>query len=399
MSRLNCIEEAYLLVHGDEIHDFGKSDSDTLARLRNENRGIQELDAKGGTLMPGWIDSHTHIVFAGSREKEFTDRIKGLSYEEIALRGGGILNSAERLRKASEPELLESAARRLKEVAMLGTVALEIKSGYGLSPESELKMLRVIKKLAESGPLAIRSTFLGAHAVPSEFKGNKKEYISVLIREVMPEIQKHGLAEFCDVFCEQNYFSADETKEILEAAKAHGMLPKVHAEQLSHSGGIKAGIMSGAVSVDHLEFANEEDIRMLADSETIPVVLPGAQFFLGLKNPPVRKMIEAGCAVALSSDYNPGSCPSGNMNQMVSLACIMYKMTPDEAIIAATTNSARAIGLSEKYGSICRGKKASFFITQAIPTYNFLPYAFGSNLIDTVVINGKSVSKNELYKF
>ncbi len=389
MSSLSTQKDAYLYLLNGKIEEFGKSSPDRLNAIRAKDPGIKELDAENGHVFPSWVDAHTHLVFAGSREMEFADRIKGLSYEEIALRGGGILNSAKVLRETSEDDLVQSAQRRLEEITRLGTGAVEIKSGYGLSVESELKMLRVIRRLKSDSPLIIKATFLGAHALPLEFNNRKRDYINLLIREIMPEIQKEGLADFCDIFCEKNYFSYEDTLEIMEAAKNYGMTPKVHAEQLSHSGGIKAGIESGAISVDHLEYASEDDILLLKNSATMPVLLPGAQLFLGLQNPPARKMIAAGCPVALSSDFNPGSCPSGNMNQMVSLACILYKMTPAEAIIAATSNAAYAMNIEDISGSIAKGKTANVFITHEIPSFAFLPYSFGSNLVRTVILNGE----------
>jgi len=389
MSSLSTVDDAFLFIKDGLIDDFGTTSADKLDEIKRQNADVKLVDAERGHVFPSWVDSHTHIVFAGSREKEYEDRIKGLSYEEIALRGGGILNSAKMLRNASEDDLFQAALVRLNEIKSLGTGAVEIKSGYGLTVDSELKMLRVIKRLKQESPLLIKATFLGAHAIPEEFKNRKKDYISLLINELMPVIQKESLAEFCDIFCEKNYFDHDDTLQIMEAAKNYGMIPKVHAEQLSHSGGISAGIKSGAISVDHLEFTTEDDINALKNSATMPVFLPGAQLFLGLKNPPARKMIDEGCSVALSSDFNPGSCPSGNMNQMVALACILYKMTPAEAIIAATSNSAYAMQVEDKLGSICRGKIANVFITPKIPSYAFLPYSFGSNLVKRIVLNGE----------
>ncbi len=389
MAALACVNNAFLYISEGKITDFGTSNPEILNQIRNQDPGVKLVDAEKGHVFPCWVDSHTHIVFAGNRELEFEDRIKGLSYEEIALRGGGILNSAEVLRESSEDDLFQSALGRLNEMKKLGTGAVEIKSGYGLSFESELKMLRVIKRLKKESPLIIKATFLGAHAIPEEFKGRKRDYLQMLMHEIMPVIQEEGLAEFCDIFCEKNYFSHEDTLELMAAAKDYGMTPKVHAEQLSHSGGISAGIKSGAISVDHLEFASDVDIQSLKNSGTMPVLLPGAQLFLGLQNPPARKMIDAGCSVALSTDFNPGSCPSGNMNQMVSLACILYKMTPSEAIIAATSNSAYAMNLEESVGSICRGKIANVFITSEISSYAFLPYSFGSNLVKKVFLKGE----------
>jgi len=352
------------------------------------------IDASGKIVLPSFCDSHTHIVYAASREAEFVDRIHGLSYQQVAERGGGILNSAIKLRAASEDELVKSAWKRLDEIMMLGTGAVEIKSGYGLNTESELKMLRVIKHLKENHPLTIKSTFLGAHAIPNEFADNKEGYIKLLIEEMMPRIAEEKLADYCDVFCEKGYFSKTETKNILEPGIKYGMKPKVHAEQLSNSGGIQAGVETNAISVDHLEFCSDGDISALKNSETMPTLLPGAQFFLQLQNPPVRKMIDAGLPVAIASDYNPGTSPSGNMMQMISLGCILYKMTPEEAINAATLNSAYAIDLSATHGSIAKGKKANVIITQAIPSLAYLPYSFGSNLIETVILNGEIKSSN-----
>ena len=390
MAVLKCIEDAYLLIEDGLITDYGEM-SKLNTQLLNP---VYQIDATGKIVMPCWCDSHTHIVYAGSREKEFVDRIKGLSYEEIATRGGGILNSAQRLRDASEEELYQSAWKRLDEIMMQGTGAVEIKSGYGLSIDSELKMLRVIKHLKQNHPLTIKATFLGAHAVPEEFKGNKGKYIELLINELMPRIAKEQLADFCDVFCERGYFTKEETIRLLKAAKEYGMIPKVHAEQLSHSGGIEAGVDTHALSVDHLEYANDNDIELLKDSRTMPTLLPGAQFFLQLPCPPARKMIDAGLPVAIASDYNPGSSPSGNISLMIALACIQYRMTPEEAINAATVNSAYAMDISRTHGSIAKGKIAKVFLTKAIPGYACLPYWFGSNFIETVIINGEVQTSN-----
>jgi imidazolonepropionase len=335
------------------------------------------------------VDSHTHIVYAGSREQEFADRIKGLTYEEIAKRGGGILNSARRLSQATEEDLIEQALPRLKEIISQGTGAVEIKSGYGLSLESELKMLRVIKRLKDLSPITIKSTFLGAHAYPETHKENKRGYIDLLINEMIPAVAEEKLAEYIDVFCEQNYFSFDESVEILEAGKKYGLIPKVHAEQLSHHGGVEAGVHCGAISVDHLEYVNENDIKLLKASNTMPTILPGAAYFLSLPNPPARNMIDAGLPLAIASDFNPGSSPSGNMNLMQSIACIQYKMTPHEVINASTLNTAYAMGVEKELGSITVGKKANLFITRAVPSVEFIPYSFGSNLVETVILNGE----------
>jgi imidazolonepropionase len=388
MNELPCLHNAWLAAEDGIIVDFGTMENwPGITDWSN----LEVIDANEGYVFPAWCDSHTHLVYAGSREQEFEDRIRGLSYEEIALRGGGILNSAKKLRAASEDELFESAAARMDEIISLGTGAVEIKSGYGLDIESELKMLRVIRRLKERGPIAVKATFLGAHAVPSEFKNNKDGYINLLVNEMMPAIEKEKLADYCDIFCERNYFTEEDSIKILEAGKKHGMIPKVHANQLSISGGVQAGVKTGAVSVDHLEYIGDEEIAVLKNSKTMPTLLPGAQFFLGLPFPPARKLIDAGLPVAVATDYNPGSCPSGNMNQMISLLCINYKMSPEEAINAATINSAYAMGLSESHGSITLGKKANFIITRPISSIAFLPYSFGSNLIEQVIINGKTI--------
>jgi len=391
MNKLPVINDAWLAIENDKIVGFGKME---------DWEGIYDwtdltiLDATDKLVMPCWCDSHTHIVYAGSREGEFVDRINGLTYDEIFLKGGGILNSAKKLKDSSEETLINSALIRLNEIMLQGTGAVEIKSGYGLSFDSELKMLRVIKKLKTLSPITIKATFLGAHAVPIEYKGRKKDYIKLLIDEIMPVIVEEQLADFCDVFCEQNYFTKEETIEILSAGKKYGMMPKVHAEQLSNTGGTLAGIEVGAISVDHIEFIGDKEIELLHNSITMPTILPGAAFFLGLPFPPARKIIDAGLPIAVASDFNPGSCPSGNINLMISLCCIQYKMTPEEAINAATINSAYAMGLSKTHGSIAIGKQANVFITKEIPNYSFIPYSFGSNLIETVIINGQIISRD-----
>lgn len=390
MSAVQTIDNAFVFCQDDKITIFGNMDSSEYSAL-DQTKIENTIDAAGRHVFPSWCDSHTHIVYAGSREMEFVDRINGLTYEEIFSRGGGILNSANKLRAATETELFDQAMVRINEVISLGTGCIEIKSGYGLSLESELKMLRVIKRIKEKAPIEVKATFLGAHAVPSEFKGNKAGYLKLIIDEMLPAIAHEKLADYCDIFCEQNYFTAEDAMQLFEASNKYGLLPKVHAEQLSHSGGIQAGVKSGAISVDHLEFINDNDMAALKNSDTMPVILPGAQFFLSLQKPAVRQMIDAGLPVAISSDFNPGSCPSGNMNQMISLACILYKMTPEEAIIASTTNSAYAMGLSKTHGSIAVGKKANLFVTKEIPSYNFIPYSFGSVLIDTIILNGKKI--------
>ena len=388
MNELPCIHDAWLAVEDGKIAAFG--DMETWPGI-SDWTGLEVIDANEGHVFPAWCDSHTHLVYASSREGEFVDRIRGMSYEEIFARGGGILNSSRKLREATENELFESAAERLDEVIRLGTGAIEIKSGYGLDLESELKMLRVIRRLKERGPVPVKATFLGAHAVPLEFHNDKDGYIRLLIEEMMPAIAAEQLADYCDIFCERNYFTEEESVRILEAGKKHGMTPKVHANQLSVSGGVQAGVRTGAISVDHLEYLGDEEIELLKNSSTMPTLLPGAAFFLGLPWPPARKMIDAGLPVAVASDRNPGSCPSGNMPQMMSLLCIGQKMTPEEAINAATINSAYAMGLSETHGSITPGKQANLVITKKMPSVAFLPYSFGSDLLHTVLINGKTV--------
>ncbi len=385
MKELPCIDNAWMAVDNGLIADYGSMNDFPGIE---DWKGLEIIDCEGKIILPCYADSHTHIVYAGNREGEFVDRINGLSYEAIFERGGGILNSAKRVHSATEDELFEQVMLRLKEVISQGTGSIEIKSGYGLSVESELKMLRVIKRIKDLGSIPVRATFLGAHALPQEYKNDKQGYIDLIIHEMLPKIAEEKLADYIDVFCEQNYFTAEETKYILESGKKHGLIPKVHAEQMSHYGGIQAGVECGAISVDHLEYCNDHDIELLKNSGTMPTVLPGAAFFLGLPLPPARKMIDAGLAVAFASDFNPGSCPSGNMNFMMSLGCVQYKLTPEEAINACTINSAYAMDLSAEVGSITIGKKANFFITQPISSYGFIPYAFGSNLIESVYING-----------
>lgn len=385
MKELPCIENAWLAVDNGLIADYGSMDDFPGIE---DWKGLEIIDAEGKLVLPCYADSHTHIVYAGNREGEFVDRIKGLSYEEIFARGGGILNSAKRLNEASEDELFDQAMLRLREVIGQGTGSIEIKSGYGLSVESELKMLRVIRRIKDLDLLPVKATFLGAHALPVAYKNDKAGYIKLIIDEMLPAIAAEKLADYIDVFCEQNYFSYEETKAILEAGKKYGLIPKVHAEQMSHHGGIRAGVECGAISVDHLEYCNEDDIALLQDAVTMPTVLPGAAFFLGLPLPPARQMIDAGLAIAFASDFNPGSCPSGNMNVMMSLGCIQYKLTPEEVINACTINSAYAMQLEQEVGSITIGKRANFFITKPISSYGFIPYAFGSHLIESVYLNG-----------
>lgn len=390
LANLPALSNAYLVVEDHKIHSFGcMKDLDELSY-----QNINTLDVAGGSLFPSWCDSHTHLVFAGSRETEFVDKIKGASYAEIAAKGGGILNSAKKVQHASEDELYASALIRLRELVNMGTGAIEIKSGYGLTIDAELKMLRVIKRLQQNTPVTMKSTFLGAHAIPMEYANNREEYIRIITDEMLPVIAKEGLADFIDVFCEIGFFTPAETKLICEKGKQNGLRPKIHANQLAISGGVETGIDVGAISVDHLESMNQELIQLLASSATIATLLPNASFFLRMQDAPARGLIDAGAIVALASDYNPGSAPSGNMNLVVSQSCIRMKMLPAEAINAATLNGAYAMGLGESCGSIKPGKLANFFITKPISSIDFLPYAFGSLLIDKVVLKGKLIEHN-----
>lgn len=389
MAKLNCINNAFLLINEDKIEDFGPMSAMPNFDEMEDVDMMQEIDATGRMVFPSFCDSHTHLVYAGSREIEYTDKIKGLSYEEIAKRGGGILNSAKRMHEATEEELYDSALERIHEIISMGTGAVEIKSGYGLTVEDELKMLRVIKRLKETTPLKIKSSFLGAHAVPADYKGRQDEYVDMVISEMIPMVAAEDLADYIDVFCDKGFFTVEETDRILNAGMKHGMRPKIHANELDYSGGIQVGVKYNALSVDHLEFVGDAEIESLKGSETMPTVLPGAAFFLNMVCSPVRKMMDAGLPVALASDFNPGSSPSGNMKFVLSLACINYKMLPQEAINATTINSAYAMGVEDEVGSIARGKIANVFITKEIPSIEFMPYAYGSNLIDTVILNGQ----------
>lgn len=389
MSRLGILENAYLLVEDDKIAAFGRMEDLDMESLYADGDIVKEIDATGRLVMPSYCDSHTHLVYAGSREIEYIDKIKGLSYEEIAKRGGGILNSAERIRKATEEELFESAYDRIQEIAGFGTGAVEIKSGYGLDTESELKMLRVIRRLQEETPLLIKSTFLGAHAVPLEYKGNQTEYVNLIINEMIPAIAAEDLADYIDVFCDKGFFTVEDTDRMLNAGMKYGLRAKIHANELDYSGGIQVGVKYNAISVDHLEYVGDEEIACLLESETMPTVLPGAAFFLNMPYSPVRKMIQAGLPVALASDYNPGSSPSGNMKFIMSLGCINYKMLPEEVINATTLNSAYAMGVEEEVGSIAVGKLANFYITTPVSGIEYLPYAYTANLIDAVFLKGE----------
>ncbi len=388
MAKVPCIENAWLACEDGKIASYGSMEEFPGI---SDWKDLEVIDASGKLVLPGFVDSHTHLVYAGNRETEFVDRINGLSYEEIAARGGGILNSAQNLRTCSEDDLFEQSKQRLKEIISQGTAAVEIKSGYGLSTESELKMLRVIRRLRNLNWIPVKATFLGAHAIPAEFKGNKQGYIDLIINEMIPLIAKEGLADYIDAFCEANYFSAEDTRAIFNAGKKHSLVPRLHAEQLSHSNGIKTAVECGAISVDHLEFCNDADIELLKNSKTMPTVLPGAAFFLNLPLPPARKMIDAGLPVAFASDYNPGSSPSGNMKLMMSMACVQYKLNPEEAFNAITINTAYALGLENEVGTITPGKFANLILTKEIPSLGFMPYAFGSDLIDKVILNGNVI--------
>ncbi len=386
MAILPAISNAYLLLENGLIASFGKMDECP------EAEGAEVLDASGKTVLPTWCDSHTHIVYAGNREQEFVDRINGLSYEEIANRGGGILNSAKKLNETSEDELYEQSRVRLEEVMVQGTGAVEIKSGYGLTVEGELKMLRVIKRLRENYPIAIRATFLGAHAFPKEYKEDHAGYIDLIVNEMLPAIAKEHLADYIDAFLETGYFSVEETERIMETGREYGLRAKIHVNQFTAINGIAACVKHSALSVDHLEIVTDEDIEALKGTDTMPVALPTCSFFISIPYTPARKMLEAGLPLALATDFNPGTTPSGNMNLVVATACIKMKMTPEEAINAATINGAYAMGLSDTHGSITIGKSASVIITKPLTSYYQLPYAFGSNLIDAVIINGNVIA-------
>jgi imidazolonepropionase len=385
LSNLPILENAFLAIENDLIIAYGKmEDWEGIIDWRD----LEIIDASDRYVLPSWCDSHTHLVFAASREGEFVDRINGLTYEEIAARGGGILNSAEKMAHATEDELYESSMTRIQEIMEHGTGAVEIKSGYGLSVESELKMLRVIKRLKADSPLAIKATFLGAHAFPKEFKENHAGYIKLIIEEMLPLIAEENLADYIDAFCEANYFSTEELDQILAAGKKHNLQPKVHVNQFNAIGGIKTAIKHEAVSVDHLEVMNEEDYELLANSNTIATLLPSCSFFINLPYAPANKMIEKNIAIALATDYNPGSTPSGNMNYVLSLACIHMKMKPETAILAATVNGAHAMGLGDSVGSITVGKKANMNITKPMPSLAYLPYHFANQMIDCSILNG-----------
>ncbi len=385
MAILPTLKNAFLLLENDLIKDFGPMEN--CPKINADTT----IDATGKIVLPTWCDSHTHIVYAGNREQEFVDRINGLSYEEIANRGGGILNSAKKLNETSEEEIYNQSKKRLEEVISQGTGAVEIKSGYGLTVEGELKMLRVIKKLAENYPITIKSTFLGAHAFPKEYKENHSGYINLIIDEMLPKIADEKLADFIDAFLETGYFSVEETERIMEAGKKYGLISKIHVNQFTSINGIKACVKHDALSVDHLEIVTDEDIEMLKNSKTIAVALPSCSYFISIPYTPARKILNAGLPLALASDFNPGTTPSGNMNFVVATACIKMKMTPEEAINAATINGAYAMDISKTHGSITKGKKANLIITKPLNSFYEIPYCFGSNLIESVIINGKNM--------
>ena len=383
MNHLPTLKNAWLLIKDKKIEDFGIMDAPPKGKF------TQILDCTGRIVLPTWCDSHTHIVYAGNREQEFVDRINGLTYQEIAEKGGGIVNSAKKLQQTSEKELFRQSAERLEEVIYMGTGAIEIKSGYGLTTEAELKMLRVAKKLAKKYPIDIKTTFLGAHALPTEFKNNKDGYLDLICNEMLPKIAEEKLADYIDIFCEEGYFSVEDTDRILSEGSKYDLIPKIHVNQFNAIGGVAAGVKHKALSVDHLELLTDEDIKALQNSKTMPVALPGCSFFLSIPYTPGRRIIDAGLPLALATDFNPGSSPSGNMNFVVAAACIKMKLTPEEAINAATINGAYAMGLSDSHGSITKGKAASVIITEEIPSYSFLPYSFGTDYINQVILNGR----------
>ena len=386
MAQLETIANAFLYVEDGRIHSYGAMSDLAKCSLPSD---VQQIDAKGGSVLPSWCDSHTHIVFAGSREQEFVDKIRGLSYAEIAKRGGGILNSADKLHDMSEDELYQQAMRRVDEVIRKGTGCIEIKSGYGLNTADELKMLRVIKRIKETTSLKVVTTFLGAHAVSREYAGRQSEYVDLVIREMIPAVAKENLAEYIDVFCDTGFFTPEETARILKAGAKYGMRGKIHADELASSGGVEVGVRYNALSVDHLESMTAETIETLRGSETMPTALPGTSFFLNMPFALGRKVIDEGLPLAVASDYNPGSTPSGDMKFVISLACIKMRLLPAEAINAGTMNSAYAMGLSKDYGSITKGKVANFYITKPIPSVDFIPYAYTTPLVDRIFLQGE----------
>ncbi len=383
MKKLPTLKHAWLLIKEGKIADFGAMK--TYPKIKVD----KEIDATGRMVLPAWVDSHTHLVYAGNREQEFVDRIKGLTYEEIANRGGGIVNSAKKLQETSEEDLYRQTEGRLREIIRKGTGAVEIKSGYGLTTEAEIKMLRIIQRLKKEYPIAIKSNFLGVHALPPEFKADREGYVKKVIEEMLPRVVEEKLADYVDIFCEKGYFTVEDTDKILAAGEQYGLRGKIHVNQFNAIGGIAMGVKHNALSVDHLEVMTGEDIEVLKGTDTMPTALPSCSFFLSIPYAPVRKMIDVGLPVALATDYNPGSTPSGNMNLVVSLACIKMNMTPEEAINAATINAAYAMGLSKTHGSIAKGKVANLILTEPIPSYGFLPYSFGNDHIEKVFLKGE----------
>lgn len=390
LGELPCIENAYLIIDNEEIADMGEMSELLPDQLHAIESSVDKvIDATDRMVLPSYCDSHTHLVYAGSREMEFSDKLHGLSYQEIAARGGGILNSVELLHNTSEDILLKQALERADEIISFGTGAVEIKSGYGLTLEDEMKMLRVAARISSERPLTVKTTLLAAHAVPSRYKGNREGYVDEIIREIIPAVAAEGLAEYVDIFCEEGFFTVEDAERIFEAGAKYGLRPTVHANQMSVSGGVEVGIKHHAISVDHLEFTGQAQWRALAESDTIATLLPGATFFLNMDYPDARAMIKEGVAVAIASNYNPGSCPAGDMKFMMALALLKMKITPEEAINAATVNGAYAMGVENIHGSITPGKKASLFITKEIPSYEFIPYSFTTPLVETVILKGK----------
>ena len=387
MSKVKRIKNAYLYIKGSKIADYGEMKSPKYQEYLAKEKKV--VDAKGGLVLPAFCDSHTHLVYANSREMEFCDKIRGLSYEEIAKRGGGILNSAKATAAASEDELYESAMQRLDEIMHMGTGAVEIKSGYGLTTKSELKLLRVIRRLKENSPMTIKSNFLGAHGIPMEYRGHQEDYVDLVINEMIPLVAAEDLADFIDVFCDKGFFTVEDTERILMAGIKYGMRPKIHANEMAVSGGVQVGVKYGAISVDHLEQMGKEEIEVLKGSDTMPTVLPGCAFFLNLPLSPVRDMINAGLPVAMASDFNPGTSPSGNMQFVLSCACIRYRMTPEEALNATTLNTAYAMDVAHELGSITKGKIANVIITKPMTQLEFMPYYYGANKVAKMVIKGK----------
>jgi imidazolonepropionase len=390
MASLEVLENAWLAVGNGLIVGYG-SMKDGIPSEYSHGTSWEQINVEGKYIFPSFCDSHTHLVYAGSREREFVDKIKGLSYEEIASRGGGILNSADLLKRTSEEDLYLHAFARMEEIMRMGTGAVEIKSGYGLCPEEEFKMLRVIRRLRDTCPITVQSTFLGAHAIPAEYRDRRSEYVDLVINEMIPVVAAEELADYIDVFCDRGFFTAEDTERILMAGLKHGLRAKIHANELDFSGGVQVGVKYDALSVDHLECMGDDEIACLLDSQTMPTLLPGTALFLGMVPPPARKMIDAGLPVSLASDYNPGSCPSGNMKLVMSLGCTMLKMLPEEVVNAVSINGAYAMGVEKELGTITMGKKANFFITKKMPSWEYFVYAFGSDLIESVILNGKIV--------